>query len=172
MRYSQIRTCDIANGEGIGVALFVQGCHFKCKNCFNPETWDFNSGKEWTSATEKTFIDICNSHYAKRITLLGGECLSDENLNDILKLIHKICILFPSKKIWLYTGYTWEEIFNTSPNPESDKRKQIVSQCDVLVDGRYIESKRDISLKWCGSSNQRVIDVQNSLKKGDIVLWR
>ena len=111
MRYNQIRECDIANGEGIGVALFVQGCHFKCKNCFNPETWDFNGGKEWTPEVEDKFIELASRPYIKRISLLGGECLADENLDGVLNLVNRFRLLLPEKTIWLYTGYRVKEIY-------------------------------------------------------------
>ena len=163
MRYNQIRECDIANGDGIGVALFVQGCHFKCKNCFNPETWDFNGGKEWTPEVEDKFIELASRPYIKRISLLGGECLADENLDGVLNLVNRFRLLMPEKTIWLYSGYRFEEL--------DERRKQIVSLVDIFVDGRYIDSQRDITLKWCGSRNQRVIDVQKSLKQREVVLY-
>lgn len=181
MRYNQIRECDIANGEGIGIALFVQGCHFKCKNCFNPETWDFNGGKEWTPEVEDKFIELASRPYIKRISLLGGECLADENLDEILKLVNRIRLLMPEKTIWLYTGYEWEFIkdsfeeskkfLQASWKDNLIKRYKIVSQCDVLVDGRYVDSLRNVTAKWRGSSNQRVIDIQESLKQNKVVLY-
>ncbi|MBQ2887109.1 MAG: anaerobic ribonucleoside-triphosphate reductase activating protein [Alphaproteobacteria bacterium] len=182
MRYNQIRECDIANGEGIGVALFVQGCHFKCKNCFNPETWDFNGGKEWTEEIENKFIELASRPYIKRISLLGGECLADENLDGILNLVHKIRLLFgQNKTIWLYTGYKWEDIWFDSKIIIDDftnqiyenykKRQQILSMCNVAIDGRYIDSQRDVSLCWRGSKNQRAIDVQESLQQNKVVLY-
>jgi anaerobic ribonucleoside-triphosphate reductase activating protein len=174
MRYTKIETFDIANGEGIGVALFVQGCYFKCKNCFNPETWDFNGGKEWTEEIENKFIELASKPYIKRISLLGGECLADKNVSDVLNLVNKIHLLLPEKTIWLYTGYTWDYIFdcvNTIDVVGNEKRKEILKQCNVLVDGRYEEDKRDITLKWRGSSNQNVIDIRKSLEQNKIVLW-
>lgn len=178
MRYAQIRSMDISNGEGIGIALFVQGCHFHCHGCFNPDTWDFNSGKEWTQETEDKFIELANKPYIKRVSILGGEPLAEENLDGLLELVNKIRILYPPKLIWLYTGYTWETIMNyisVGIDQYIDnlyiKRKNIIKQCNVLVDGRYMDSLKDITLKWRGSSNQRVIDVQGSLKKGEIILW-
>ena len=193
MRYNQIRECDIANGEGIGVALFVQGCHFKCKNCFNSETWDFNGGKEWTPEVEDKFIELASRPYIKRISLLGGECLADENLDGVLNLVNRFRLLLPEKTIWLYTGYTltveegldekddfWNDEDDTfsyisfnpkTGSPHDYKRRIIAHSVDVIVDGRYIDSQRDISLKWRGSSNQRVIDIKQTLKKGEIVLW-
>lgn len=180
IRYASIRSMDVSNGENVGVALFVQGCPFNphCKNCFNPNTWDFNGGKEWTKQKEKEFLKLVNRPYIKRISLLGGEPLADENLDSMLKLVNKINVLFPEKTIWIYTGYTFEQIMNPIVtddfNPERDnlinKRKEIVKQCDVLVDGRYIDEQRDIKLKWRGSRNQRVIDVQKSLQTNSVVL--
>lgn len=185
MRYAQIRSMDISNGEGIGIALFVQGCHFHCQNCFNSDTWDFNGGKEWTQETEDKFIELANKPYVKRVSILGGEPLAEENLDDLLELVNKIRILYPQKTIWLYTGYTWESIMNRSSACTDDfdyieesymdclyeQRKNIIKHCNALVDGRYIDSLKDITLKWRGSSNQRVIDIQKSLLKRDAVLW-
>ena len=184
MRYSQIRSMDISNGEVIGAALFVQGCHAPhCKGCFNPETWDFNGGKEWTDETEEKFLKLIDRPHIKRVSILGGEPLADKNLNGVLKLINKIRLLFPEKIIWLYTGYTvdifevpysdhTEIITIPKTNNKHDLiRADIISKCDIVVDGRFEEDKKDLSLKFRGSSNQRIIDVQQSLKKGEIVLW-
>ena len=179
MRYNQIRECDIANGEGIGVALFVQGCHFHCYNCFNPETWDFNGGKEWTLETEDKLIELASRPYIKRLSILGGEPLADENLDGVLHLINRFRILFPNKNIWIYSGYTLNQIMNPvitdDFNPKRDelihKRQDIIKQCTIMVDGRYIDSQRNSSKKWAGSDNQRVIDIQQSIQKGEIVLW-
>lgn len=192
MRYHLIRKTDVANGEGIGVALFVQGCHFHCKGCFNPETWDFNGGKEWTPEVEDKFIELASRPYIKRISLLGGECLAEENLDGVLNLVNKIRLLMPEKTIWLYTGYRIKEMYNNnfilSPSAQSiinteldykvieesikdKKRSEIISQCNVVVDGRYIDSQRNISAKWKGSDNQRVIDIKKSLEQNEIVLY-
>ena len=179
MRYAQIRELDISNGEGVGVALFVQGCRFACKNCFNPDTWDFNSGKEWTQDTEDKLIELASRPYIKRLSILGGEPLADENLDGVLHLVNRFRLLFPNKTIWLYSGYTWNQVinpvitddFNPSRDELLDKRKEIVKQCTVMVDGRYIDSPRDIKLKWRGSKNQRVIDIKQSLQKGKVILW-
>ena len=155
--------------------MFVQGCNFHCYNCFNKDTWDFNGGKEWTPEVEDKFIELASRPYIKRISLLGGECLADENLDGILNLVNKIRLLLPEKTIWLYTGYRWEEFQNKFPlNTEWERnifRKEIVSKCNVLVDGRYIDSQRDISLRWRGSLNQRVINVKESLKQNKIILY-
>ena len=177
IRYTQIRECDISNGERIGVALFVQGCHFHCYNCFNQETWDFNGGKEWTQEVEDKFIELASRPYIQRISILGGEPLADENLDGVLKLVNRIRLSLPQKTIWLYTGYTWEQLFEDDDFDisggicENQTRRAIVLMSDVIVDGKYIDSQRDITLRWRGSLNQRVIDTQQSLQKGEIILW-
>lgn len=175
MRYNQIRECDIANGEGIGVALFVQGCHFKCKNCFNPETWDFNGGKEWTPEVEDKFIELASRPYIKRISLLGGECLADENLDGVLNLINRIRLSFPNKSIWLYSGYKFEDCLIKPKTCEENifraLRYEILKNVDVMVDGKYIDSQRNVQAKWRGSDNQRVIDVKESLQSERVVLY-
>lgn len=154
----------------------MQGCPFRCYNCFNPETWDFNSGKKWTEDTEKQFIKLADRPYIKRVSILGGEPLADQNVQDVLNLVNKIRLLLPDKTIWLYTGYIWEYIFpeviTDDFNVNRFLRQEIVKKCDIIVDGRYIDTQRDITLRWRGSSNQRVIDIQQSLKEGEIVLWK
>lgn len=181
MRYASIRSLDISNGEGVGVSLFVQGCPFHCKNCFNSETWDFNGGKEWTEKTKNKFTELINRPYIKRVSFLGGECLADQNLDEVLKLVKQIRISFPEKSIWLYTGYNFD-LLNSKYNEykytpfaaNADEwltRWEIISNVNVLVDGEYIDEKRDITLKWCGSSNQRVINVKQSLTQNKMVLY-
>lgn len=184
MRYASIRNLDISNGEGVGVSLFVQGCPFHCKNCFNSETWDFNGGKEWTEETKNKFIELINRPYIKRVSFLGGECLAEQNLDEVLKLVQEIRISFPEKTIWLYTGFEWNQIMNikvmqpifSCEDLENKiqnvlKRQEIIKQCDVLVDGEYIDEQKDLSLKFRGSSNQRVIDVKQSLTQNKVVLY-
>ena len=173
---------DISNGENIGVALFTQGCPFNphCHNCFNPDTWDFNGGKEWTQETEDKVIELANRPYIKRLSILGGEPLADENLDGVLHLVNRFRLSFPNKSIWIYSGYLWKNIFmNEEDEPfehEKEfilmgKRQAILRQCDVMIDGRYIDSQRNPSKKWAGSDNQRVIDVQQSLQKNEIILY-
>lgn len=184
MNYAQIRSTDISNGEGIGVSLFVQGCDFHCKNCFNSETWDFSSGQKWNENVQKIFMDLIEKPFIKRVSILGGEPLHQKNVQNVLKIVDEIRVSNPSKNIWLYTGYTWEEIWNRAKIESNDTikdiqkkveesiiRREIVRNCDVLVDGRYVDELRDVSLHWCGSSNQRVINVQETLKQKQIVLW-
>ena len=177
MRYASIRSMDISNGEGVGISLFVQGCHFHCKNCFNKDTWDFNGGKEWTQEIEDEFIKLANKPHIKRISILGGEPLADENLDGILNLVNKIRLLMPEKTIWLYTGYRfddeecWVKPKNDIGNLFRFMRQEIIKNVNIVVDGRYIDSQRDISLCWRGSKNQRVIDVKESLKQNKVVLY-
>lgn len=152
-------------GEGVGVSLFVQGCHFHCKNCFNQDTWDFSGGKEWNREIEDEFMKLVNRPYIKRVSLLGGEPLADENVLDIMRLINRIKTECPDKKIWCYTGYTWEQIFPIV-NPYLNltqaemTRQNVVKNCDILVDGRFVEEEKDLSLEFRGSKNQKIIDVK------------
>lgn len=178
MNYAQIRSMDISNGEGIGVSLFVQGCDFHCKNCFNSETWEFSKGQEWNDKTKNQFLKLIEKPFIQRVSILGGEPLHPKNVQNVLKIVDEIRVSYPTKNIWLYTGYTWEQIMHpviTDINSEQLKmlqmRKELVSKCDVLIDGRYIDELRDGSLHWKGSSNQRVINVQDTLKQKQIVLW-
>lgn len=178
MNYAQIRSMDISNGEGIGVSLFVQGCDFHYKNCFNSETWEFSKGQEWNDKTKNQFLKLIETPFIQRVSILGGEPLHPKNVQNVLKIVDEIRVSYPTKNIWLYTGYTWEQIMHpviTDINSEQLKmlqmRKELVSKCDVLIDGRYVDELRDISLHWRGSSNQRVINVQETLKQKQIVLW-
>lgn len=183
MRYSSMRNLDISNGEGVGVSLFVQGCPFHCFGCFNSDTWDFNGGREWTEKTKDKFMKLINRPYIKRISFLGGECLAEQNLDEILSLIKQIRISFPEKTIWLYTGFEWNSLMSKICQPtfpdekfEHDrnihmKRQKIISNVDVLVDGEYIDEQKDLSLKFRGSKNQRVIDVRQSLVQNKMVLY-
>lgn len=179
MNYAQMRSMDISNGEGIGVSLFVQGCDFHCKNCFNSETWDFSKGQEWNEKTKNQFLKLVEKPFIQRVSILGGEPLHPQNVQNVLKIVDEIRVSYPTKNIWLYTGYTWEQIMypivTDDLNFERDyiikARKELVSKCDVLIDGRYVDELRDVSLHWRGSSNQRVINVQETLKQNKIILW-
>ena len=170
-----MRSLDVSNGENIGVSLFVQGCHFHCYNCFNSNTWDFDSGKEWTEETENKFMELINRPYIKRISILGGEPLADENVVTINTLLTQIKKDFSNKIIWIYSGYTWEQIFDNHQHVEvssiNKNRQDVIFNSDILVDGRFINSKKDIMLKWRGSSNQRVIDIKKSIKENKIILY-
>ena len=143
------------------MALFCSGCPLHCKNCFNQKLWDFNSGKEWTPEIEEQFIKLTNRPYINRVSFLGGEPLADQNIESVASIISK---LDTTKKIWVYTGYTWEELV------ERDKVKYI-SAADVLVDGRYVDELKDYRLKFKGSSNQRIIDIRKTIEEKGVVLY-
>ena len=164
MKYAKIRKMDISNGEGVRVSLFVQGCSFHCKNCFNPETWDFNKGKEFTTAETQKIIELANKDYIAGLSVLGGEPLHNNNVNEVFHIVATFKEKFPNKDIWLWTGFKFEDAIKDS------KRKSILCNIDVLIDGQFEEDKKDLTLKWRGSSNQRVIDCKKSLAENKIIL--
>lgn len=165
MRYALIREMDISNGNGIGVSLFVQGCERHCPGCFNPETWDRHGGYEWTQDIEDKFIDLLHRPFITRVSFLGGEPLADYNISDVAKLYLRIMDECPNIQIWLYTGYTFEDIASKKDCSKSDVlRNAIVSCTDILVDGPFDKSRMDLNYPWAGSTNQRVIDVHASIK--------
>ena len=171
MRYALIREMDVSNGEGTGVSLFVQGCPFHCLGCFNQETWDFDKGREWTPETEETFFKLIDRPFVTRVSILGGEPLAEQNVETVRELVYKIKMKYTDKQIWVYTGNTYEDIAFEVGDP----RRDVLTFIDVLVDGRFVLSKQDITgkyVKWAGSTNQRVIDVQESLKDGEVVLYK
>lgn len=149
MRYALMREMDISNGAFVGVSLFVQGCHFHCKNCFNEETWDFKGGHEWTQETKDKFLELMNKPYIKRVSILGGEPLTEENVEDVVDLMKTIKEKYPDKDIWVYSGYTMPAI-------KRRRLDDVLKYADVIIDGQYIDELRDIRLKWRGSSNQRI----------------
>lgn len=177
MRYASIRKMDISNGEGLGVALFVQGCHFHCKNCFNKETWDFNGGKEMTTWDVLELLRPLTNPQYTRLSILGGEPLAPENLSGVSAICRFVKEFIQGKKIWVYTGNKAEDIGLDLHYLNSDPlanycRKEIFPYIDILVDGQYVDELKDMSYPWAGSTNQRVIDVQKSLEKDEVVLWK
>ena len=164
MNYHNISYPDMNNGDGLRVVLWLSGCSHKCKGCHNQQTWDVNSGINFDESAKKELFEELGKDYISGITFSGGDPLHENNINEVLELIIEIKDKFPNKNIWLYTGYYFNEIFD-------EIRKQIVSKCDVLIDGRYVESLRDVSAHWVGSTNQSVIDVKKSLKENKIVLY-
>ena len=163
MNYHKIEKTSVANGTGIRVVLWVSGCRMNCGNCHNPETWDFNSGKLFDEEAKQELFDALDKPYIQGITFSGGHPLEKENVQEIYELIMDIRNKLPNKDIWLYTGYKFDDI-------KSSHRK-VLEQCDVVVDGRYIDALRDITIKWRGSKNQRVIDVKKTLNEHKIVLY-
>ena len=161
MRYNTIRQLDIANGPGCRVALFVQGCSFNCPGCFNTVAKDFDGGKEFTEQTMELILDLAKPDYIKGISCLGGEPLHPRNRADVLELVRKFKEVYPEKTVWLWTGYLLEDVFEDL----------VDSGIDVIVDGRFVEELKDLRLKYRGSSNQRIIDLKETIRTGDITLY-
>ena len=170
MNYIKITKNDIANGEGLRVTLWLSGCSHNCKGCHNPQTHNPINGILFDEKAEDEIFQELNKPYIAGLTFSGGDPLHENNLQDVLNLVNKIRLSLPKKNIWLYTGYTWEQIMNTN-RIHNTLRQAIISKVDILIDGRYQDDKRDITLKWRGSSNQRVIDVQKSLSEGEVILY-
>ena len=161
MRYNKIRKMDISNGPGVRVSIFMQGCTFNCKNCFNPETHDFNGGKEFTNDTINKIIELASKDYIVGLSILGGEPLHPKNLKATTELAKEFKKHYPNKTIWVWTGFLYDLDI---------KDKEIVEYIDVLVDGRFKEELHNPALKWRGSSNQRVINIKKTLENNKIVL--
>ena len=161
MRYNKMRKMDIADGPGVRVSIFVQGCTFNCKNCFNPETHDFNGGKEFTDETIEHILDLCSKEMIEGLSLLGGEPMHPKNIDEVTRLAKAFKNRFKDKTLWAWTGCLYDNL----------KDKEICKYLDVLVDGQFVEELHNPTLKWRGSSNQRVIDVQKSQKAGEVILF-
>lgn len=172
MNYANIKNTDIANGEGVRVSLFVSGCTHHCKNCFNKEAWDFNYGKPFTKEVEDYLISLLKPSYIKGLTLLGGEPMEPQNQKALLPFIKRLKNEFGnSKNIWCYTGYIYDKDLVQNGRAFCEHTVELLSYIDVLVDGPFVESLKNISLKFRGSSNQRIIDVKKSLKENQVVIY-
>lgn len=158
MNYASIRKMDISNGQGIGVALFVQGCDFHCDGCFNKETWDFSKGKQYTEFNHFRILELCFHPYIKRLSILGGECLHENNIADVAKLCKSFKVIYPKKKLWIWTGYTMAELIKirTSGTEQGAALQTVMRMADYIIDGRYDKSKRDLTKKYRGSVNQMI----------------
>lgn len=173
MHYATIKKFDIANGEGVRVSLFVSGCSHRCPGCFNDVAWPFEYGQEFTKETEDEIIEACNNSYIKGLSLLGGEPFEKVNQLGLISLIRRFKKEFPNKDIWCYSGYLFDaEILNENSKIQTKVTRELISYIDVLVDGKFVLELKDISLKFKGSSNQRVIDVKESLRQDKVVLHR
>lgn len=172
MNYAEIKTCDVANGPGVRVSLFVSGCTHHCEGCFNKEAWDFDFGKPFTEKVIDDIIGYMKPDYIKGITLLGGEPLEQINQQELLPLLRKIDHIYPEKNIWCFTGYDFEKDIIGRMMKEWDETKEFMSYIDVLVDGEFMIDKKDLNLVFKGSSNQRTIMVQESLAEGKIIYWQ
>lgn len=161
MNYNTIKQLDIANGPGCRVSLFVQGCEFNCPGCFNTVAKDFGGGKPFTNQTVQNILELCAAEHISGLSILGGEPLHPRNRREVLSLARKFKEIYPSKSVWLWTGYLFEDI-----------AKFITDEVDVIVDGRFVESLKDFRLPYAGSSNQRVIDVKTSIMTGVVTLYK
>ena len=177
MYYGEIKTCDVANGEGVRISLFVSGCTHHCKDCFNPQTWSFTYGQPFTEETEKTILELLEPAYIDGITLLGGEPMEPDNQRALLPLLKKIRQLYPQKSVWCFTGYTLDEDLwhPDGSTPESraycEVTDEMLSYIDVLIDGEFVAALKNISLRFRGSENQRIIDMEKTRAAGKTVLW-
>ena len=163
MNYAEIKTCDIANGEGVRVSLFVSGCTHHCKNCFNKETWSFDYGKPFTDETEDYIIKELKPGYIDGLTLLGGEPFEPQNQRTLLPFLRRVRGLYPNKNIWCYTGYLFDKELLNESRARCEATDEMLSLIDVLVDGEFVQELYSITLQFKGSSNQRIIDVKKSL---------
>lgn len=172
MYYGTIKQLDVANGPGVRVSLFVSGCRNRCKGCFQPETWDFLYGKPYTAEVEKELLLALRPDYVRGLTILGGEPFEPENQVVILPLLEKVRTLYPDKDIWIFSGYRLDdELMAEGVHPHTEYTSRILALIDVLVDGRFIEEKKNLSLVFRGSENQRLIDMKKTLQEGHTVLW-
>lgn len=172
MNVAEIKYRDIANGLGVRVSLFVSGCRHACKGCFNEIAWDFDFGKPYDEETENAILRELAPDYVEGLTLLGGEPFEPENRPELLGLLRRVRRELPGKSVWIYSGFTFEELTGKVPSRGGgEDTSEILSLTDVLVDGRFVFALKDITLRFRGSSNQRIIDVPRSLESGEVVLW-
>ncbi len=170
MNYAEIKNCDIANGEGVRISLFVSGCRRHCKGCFNACTWDFSYGEPFDEAVQERLLKMLEPDYIAGLSLLGGDPFEPENQRALVPFVRRVKARFPQKNIWCYTGYTFDGKGIAEQEVQTEVTGELLSMIDVLVDGRFEEDKKDIRLRFRGSSNQRVIDLKSSFSSGCIVL--
>ena len=169
MNYATIKNCDIANGPGVRVSLFVSGCTHRCPGCFNEVAWDFDYGQPFTQDTIDTILNMLKPDYIQGLTLLGGEPFEPRNQAAVVELLRQVKAAYPQKSIWAFSGYLFEKDILSGRLGDT---REYLSFLDVLVDGPFVESKKNLSLRFRGSENQRLIDVPASLASGDTVLWQ
>lgn len=170
MNYATIKPVDVANGTGVRVSLFVSGCTHKCKGCFNQEAWSFTYGEAYTAETQEYILSCLDKAYIKGLSLLGGEPFDPHNQLTLIGLVKEVRQKLPEKNVWCYTGYDFEKDLNGEFAKKNEHTKELLSLIDILVDGKFVQELKNPSLKFRGSSNQRIIDVQASLKSGETVL--
>ena len=171
MYYGNIKKCDIANGVGVRVTLFVSGCTNKCKGCFQPETWDFCYGKKYTAETEQEIIDALKLPGRTGLTLLGGEPFEPENQRELVKLLRRVKSELPDKDIWSFTGFISDRDLISGGRKHCEVTDEMLSMIDILVDGPFVEERKNISLRFRGSENQRIIDMKRTRETGEIIIW-
>ena len=171
MYYGEIKNCDIANGEGVRVTLFVSGCTNRCKGCFQPQTWDFCYGEPFTKDTEAKLLAMLAPDYINGLTLLGGDPFEPENQRALLPFLRRVREQYPRKTIWAFTGFTYEALLTDGAHPRCEATDAMLALVDVLVDGPFVEELHDISLRFRGSSNQRLIDLNATRAAGEVVWW-
>ena len=172
MYFAAIKDCDVADGPGVRVTLFVSGCTNHCEGCFQPETWDFSCGEPYTPAVEEHLLDLLRPAYIRGLTLLGGEPFEPDNQRALLGLLRRVRSELPGKDIWSFTGFTWEELHTPGSHPRCDATDEMLSLLDVLVDGRFVLAKKNLNLRFRGSENQRLLDVRASLAAKAPVWWK
>lgn len=172
MNYSAIKNCDVANGPGVRVSLFVSGCTHHCKDCFNKETWDFNFGEEFTKEQEDQIIKLLEPSYIKGFSLLGGEPFEVCNQRVLVGLLKRIKETYPQKTVWCYTGYLLDDELLQESRARCEVTDEMLSYIDILVDGEFKTELKDLRLRFRGSSNQRIIDVKNTLAGDEIIWWK
>ena len=172
MNYADIKQYDVANGLGVRVSVFVSGCTHHCKNCFNPEAWDFDYGKPFTQVEIQRILDYLKPSYVAGLSILGGEPFEKTNQEELVPLLKQVKERYPEKDIWCYSGYLFDSQILGQMSQESETTQKMLSYLDVLVEGRFVEEKKNLKLRFRGSENQRIIDVKKSLEAGRIVLWQ
>lgn len=170
MHYSTIKDCDIANGIGVRITLFVSGCTNHCKNCFQPQTWDFDFGEPFTEETEEKLLEMLKPDYINGLTLLGGEPMEPQNQRALVPFLKRVQETYPNKNIWCFTGFTYEILKTDGSHPRCEVTDEMLSLIDVLVDGRYVDELKDLTLQFRGSSNQRLIDMVKTRENGEVTL--
>lgn len=170
MYYGEIKDCDIANGEGVRVSLFVSGCTNRCPGCFQPQTWAFDYGRPFTEETEERILSLLSPGYINGLSLLGGEPFEPENQRALLPFLRRVRAAYPEKNVWAFSGFTYEELLAEGSHPRCEATEELLGLVDVLVDGRFEEALKDISLRFRGSSNQRLIDLNATRETGRVTL--
>lgn len=171
MYYGELKKCDIANGEGVRVSLFVSGCRNRCRDCFQPETWDFCFGRPFTEETEQEIYAELDKSYVSGLSLLGGDPFEPENQRALLPMLRHIRKNYPQKSVWCYTGYCLETLQAPGIHPHCEATEEMLSYIDILIDGPFLPEEKDISLQFRGSRNQRIIDMDRTRRSGQIALW-